>query len=440
MQTVPPRRGQRIKSLILPPFNGGLAFTLVRVGMEGGERHGILQRRGKQNSHVWLDYEVRPTLVSNDCITAIALPPAPSLAYTEFEAVIGGVGKHVRWNVLMPNTKTSGRAELEVDNIVDRQRFEEFVTNVIRPFGLCLFEYDGTKTAVEVPDIKNMGKVAAALHCAGYQAKPMDEEYASNSKLALERYDRSEHMWWNQEQRKAGPLRDVHRWMFDFLPSSWSNIPFTWQSMCTNIDIDPRTESDILPLPLRDFYLTMHIDEMKKRGEDPSSLKEKRGRPSVTCRLSLLQNKQLLTATYWNIIAPFDAETVQLCYLLRFRYMLYGYTAREIGGYTQNASNLGHGAKIRYFRHKPQYRRENLAVEIINKIYQSDGTLRGSGFKGTRGKYGHRDFPQYKPAKRMKRSTVQETRMREASSNLFEDYRGSNATTKHSEQHEAAQD
>lgn len=431
MQAVPPRRGQRVKSLILSPFNEGLAFTLVQVQTDAGERFGVLQRKGKLQSHVWLDYDVRSTLVCNEHIVAIAIPPAPSRAYTEFEAVIGGIGKHVRWNVLMPNSKSSGSVELEVDNVVDREKFKEFVNNVIRPFGLCLFEYDGTRTVVQVPDVRNMGKVAAALHCAGYGAKPTDDAAASNSKLALERYDRSEHMWWNQEPRKAGPLRDVHRWTFDFLPPSWETIPFTWQSMCTNIDIDPYTESDELPLPLRDFFLTMHIGRLKGEGKDASALERLRGRPAVTCRLSLSQNRQLLTASYWNTIAPFDAKTVKLCYLLRFRYMLFGYTAREIGGYTQNAANLGHGAKIRCFRHKPQYRRENLAVDVLNKIYQSDGSLRGSGFKGTRGKYGHKDFPQYRPAKRMKRSVVQETRMREACTNLFEDYRTSTHASAH---------
>ena len=104
--------------------------------------------------------------------------------------------------------------------------------------------------------------------------------------------------------------------------------------------------------------------------------------------------------------------------------MLHGYTAREIGGYKQTASNLGHGANIRKFRNKPQYRRENLQVEVLNKIYQTDGTLRGSGFKGTRGKYGHKDFPKYTPAKRMKRSVVQEKRMRQSSSNVFAAYHG----------------
>ena len=440
MQAVPPRRGQRIKSLILPPFNGGLAFTLVRVQTDAGERRGVLHKKGRQCSHVWLGYDVRPTSVRNDCIVALAIPDTPACAYTEFDAVIGGVGKHVRWNVLMPNGKKSGRADLEVDDIVDRQIFEEFVSNVIRPFGLCSFEYDGARTVVQVPDVKNMGKVAAALHCAGYRAKPVDASFASNSKLAPERYDRSEHMWWNQEQGKAGPLRDVHRWTFDFLPASWKTIPFTWQSMCANLDVDPHTESDVLPLPLRDFFLTMHIDRLKQEGEDASALEHRRGRPSVTCRLTLAQNRQLLAATYWNVIAPFDATTVELCYLLRFRYMLFGYTAREIGGYTQNAINLGHGASIRHFRHKPQYRRENLSVEIINKLYQADGTLKGSGFKGTRGKYGHRDFPKYKPAKRMKRSAVQETRMREASPNLFEEYRSSVAAKQNEQEHAAREE
>tara|TARA_B110000046_G_C12989562_1_gene397226 strand:+ start:126 stop:1451 length:1326 start_codon:yes stop_codon:yes gene_type:complete len=438
MQAVPPRRGQRVKSLILPPFNGGLAFTLVNVNTDAGDQYGVLQRRGKQSSHVWLNFDVLPTTIANDRIGIVSIPNAPVQAYDEFEAVIGGVGKHVRWNVLMPNNKKTGRVDLRVEDIFDKRLFEEFVANVIRPFGLCLFEYDGDCTIVQVPDVKNMGMVAAALHCAGYRARPEDATFASNSKLAIERYDRSEHMWWNQEQNKAGPLRDVHRWVFDFLPSSWKTIPFTWQSMCMNIDIDPHTESDALPLPLRDFYLTLHIQKLRDEGGDTSRLETLRGRPSVTCRLSLAQNRQLLAASYWNLTAPFDAKTAEMCHILRFRYMLNGYTAREIGGYVQNATNLGHGANIRRFRHRPQYRRENLNTDVLNKIYQSDGSLRGSGFKGTRGKYGHKDFPQYTPAKRMKRSTVQERRMRQASCNVFQAYHSATRAETKTEQEDDA--
>ena len=111
--------------------------------------------------------------------------------------------------------------------------------------------------------------------------------------------------------------------------------------------------------------------------------------------------------------------------LLRFRYMLHGYTSREIGGYQQTASHLGHGAQIRVFRNKPQYKRENLSTATLNQIYKADGSLRGSGFKGTRGKYGHRDFPQYKPQKRMKRSPAQEMNMRVSSQNVFASYQAS---------------
>ena len=438
MATVPPRRGQKIKSLILPHFNGGCAFTLVKVETAAGEELGVVKRRGKDVSEVWVGYDVRATRVHNEKITAVAIPEAPTQAYSEFDAVIGGVGKHVRWKVLMPNKKRVGRAELLVDGILDRSRFEAFVANVLRPFGLCLFEYEDMRTTVQVPDVANMGLVAAALHCAGYGARPVDCACASDSKLAIERYDRSEHML-NQEPKKAGPLRDVHRWMFDFLPSSWRTIPFTWQSMCLNFDLDPATESDVLPLPLRDFYLSMHIRELRANGADSSPLEKLRGWPSVTCRLTLAQNRQLLAASYWNMIAPFDEATIKMCHLLRFRYMLHGYTAREIGGYKQTASNLGHGANIRVFRHKPQYRRENLQPEVLNKIYQADGTLRGSGFKGTRGKYGHHDFPKYMPAKRMSRSAVQERRMRQSSSNIFAAYHTPIPTERPIEGHKQAE-
>lgn len=449
MNSVPPRRGQRVKSRILPPFNGGAAFSLVRV--ETAERKdsatlGVVHKRGAQQSSVWLEFDLIPTVVDTARLTSLEIPRAPELAYEEHAAVIGGIGKHVRWNVVFPNKKFVGLAHLRVGGVEDRNRFCTFVNQVLCPFGLCHFEFEGTETTVDVPDVSNLGTVAAALHCAGYTAVPTSFSYVSGSKLAPERYDRSEHMWWNQEQSRAGPLRDVDRWSFDFLPPSWKHIPFTWQSLCCNIDIDPLTESKHLPLPLRDFYLTMHIDAlngMRKqsaeeardggegvRGEVDASfvakvdaLKRLRGRPSVTCRLSQPQNQQLLHASYWNLLAPFEEETVKLSRLLRFRYMLHGYTVREIGGYRQTASNLGHGAQIRCFRNKPQYLRENLSVPVLNRIYREDGSLAGSGFKGTRGKYGHKDFPKYVPCKRMKRTVVQERKIRQSLPNLFAQYR-----------------
>jgi hypothetical protein len=513
MTSAPPRRGQRVKSRILPPFNGGLAFNLVRVALDDDTSvSGIVHRRGSPTSSVWIGYDLCPTQVHNSKLAHVDIPQAPQQAYTEHAAVIGGIGKHVRWKVLFPNKKHSGAGQLLVGGVDDTNRFTSFVEQVLRPFGLCRFQFEDGQTTVEVPDIRNIGTVAAALHCAGYTATSERPEYVADSKLALERYDRSEHMWWNQDQKKAGPLRDVERWTFDFLPPSWKRLPFTWQSLCSNIELDPFTQSHHLPLPLRDFFISMHIDagsdndktgegvltgadgcksvgdqgasdqgasdqgasdqgasdrgasdrgasdrgasdrgasdrgasdrgasdqslEINKRDEAAYAAKDKgdscnvtalcrlRGRPAVTCRLSIAQNHQLLHASYWNILAPFDDDTVTLCRILRFRYMLHGYTVREIGSYKQTASNLGHGAEIRCFKNKPQYLRENLSSTVLNRIYQQDGSLSGSGFKGTRGKYGHKDYPKYVPCKRMKRTAVQERKVRQSLPNLFAQYR-----------------
>lgn len=368
------------------------------------------------------------TSCPNQTLTQITLPVVPSHAYTETSAVIGGVGRHLRWGVVFPNRKNKQPASLCVGGISDRQEFSQFVEGTLRPFGLCKLEFarEGGcyTTTVVVPDPARIGTVAAALHCSGYTATAAHEECKSYAKLAIERYDRSAHMWWNQSQHVAGPLRDVHRWIFDFVPSSWSSIPFTWQSLARNIKLDPLRDSQHLPLPLRDVFLTNHIEVLSEAddAEQIRQLKQLRGCPSVTSRLSVQQNRQLLMASYWCIIAPFDATTVHICQLIRYRYMMHGYTSREVGGYRQTAQHLGHGATIRKFRNKPQYTRANLSAKTLNQIYKTDGTLRGSGFKGTRGKYGHDDYPRYEPRKRMHRTLVQEQQMRQDIPNVFASY------------------
>ena len=430
MPPVPPRRGQRVKSTILPPFMGGAAFQPVVYQPDDGELlYGIIERRGRQESRVWIGYDLKPRRCPNEKLKVFALPDAPTQAYTEVSAVIGGIGLHLRWNVIFPSKRLKGRVDLHITGITNEEAFKSFVEQTVRPFGLCRYEFatsssstDVVTTTVEVPDASNLGMVAAALHCAGYGATLVNETAGGKAKLAIERYDRSEHMWWNQDQARAGPLRDVHRWVFDFIPSEWKVLPFTWQSLAANIDLDPITEADALPLPLRDVFLTRHIEAAKEGSELKEKLTKLRGRPSVTCRLSAAQNRQLLLAAYWTIVAPFDATAVCIAQLLRYRYMLHGYTAREIGGYVQKAEHLGHGANIRSFRNKPQYKRENLTKKMLSKIYCADGTMRGSGFKGTRGKYGHKDFPRYEPRHRMKRTKLQEQQMRQVPTNIFSSY------------------
>lgn len=426
---VPPRHGQRVKSCTLPPFNSGNALKVVRLAdAEGSATLGVVERQGKRTSDIWLGTAFRTTQLPTSSLEFIEVPQVPSRAYEEVEATIGGIGKHVRWRMIFSSKKNTGHTVLCVSGIQDRGAFERFVAEKLRPFGLCHFEYGRDahmwSVDVEVPDSTRLGIVASALHCAGYNATVRDVDIESLPKLALERFDRSEHMWWNQNLEKAGPLRDMHRWSYDFIPESWNVIPFTWKALCSNIDLDPLTESFHLPLPLRDWFLTRHIDEANDEATR-NVLLQMRGKPSVTCRLSLAQNRQLLTAAYWSTVAPFDPLIVEVCRLIRFRYMLFGHTSREIGGYDQKARYLGHGASIRKFKNKPQYRRENLKTEVLNSIYRSDGSLQGSGFKGTRGKYGHPSFPRYEPRRRMSRTEDQERQMRTGKADVFSEYKES---------------
>ena len=192
---VPPRRGQRVKSMILPPFNGGLPFQIVRYTPPNARpQFGVMDRRGRNESHVWLEFDLKGTKCDNQHLTMIALPEAPTLAYEEVPATIGGIGKHVRWNVTFANRKWKEASALRVGLITDQTIFSTFIDNVIRPFGLCRFQYEPDvdsdahwQTTVEVPDGAKIGLVASAFHCAGYSAVAAKEEYVSGAKLAIER-------------------------------------------------------------------------------------------------------------------------------------------------------------------------------------------------------------------------------------------------------------
>ena len=163
---------------------------------------------------------------------------------------------------------------------------------------------------------------------------------------------------------------------------------------------------------------------------DPTILKvldEWKIEPVITCRLHEVQNRQLLAACYWVTLGPFDQTTVELSKLLLFRFMLHGYTAREIGGYKQTAMHLGHGVTIRKFKTKTQYHIENLSAKVLRKVKQPDGSLSGSGFKGTRGKYAQANST-YKPKRRMRRSHYDDMRIRCSHPNYFEEYKKSHSS------------
>lgn len=430
---VPPRKGQRHKSSVLPHFNKGHPFQIVEV-----YKNGIFQDYGVVDStdahsvcseyQVWMDKAVSTTKVAASDLRAVNLPFAPVKAIEQFSVVIGGIGKHLRWRVVISKKMYNGACRLFVDGIRKQDVFQKFVEEQVRPFGFCdseFVEHNGTlTTTVLIPNHKDLTYVAAAFHCANYGAVPLEDDMASCGNLGIERYDRSEHTWWNQNQKEAGPLRDTHKWKYSFIPAKWEKLPFTWFSLAENVAQEVNDVKDI-PYPLRNYvcdHLLGTLDETDPRRDE--LLRQRTEQHCVTSRLTEAQNIQLLLCTYWTFVAPFDQKIVKLSGLLQFRYMMQGYIGREMGGYRQTAKHIGHGAYCRKFKSKPQYEYDNLRNEIKNRLETTrDGVVTGNGFKGTRGKYGHKDFPVYRPLKKMRRSAESELNIREMPINKFEEYK-----------------
>jgi len=433
----------RERRQILSPMNKGMPFRIFKLD---GKTIAIVDEvRSFRSLHAWMGTD----LVSSDISSKaekeeIFLPRPPEVGYVEEEAVIGGVGKHLRWNVVLPSKQMKDTDE--VDLIVQGRRSQVVrVADISSSLSLpCpLFntseggeegdeqgedDSDGEEEDEEDPLVqwivsvpnRRVGETAAHFHNEGFASLPLDPNYAIG-KLGIERCDRSDHMWCSQSSSTAGPLRDTHRWNFSHLPPSWSTLPFTWKAMAKEVDDDSLLDDKEvrrLPQPLRNYVIderrerVRREEEGKGEGEERlSRLSRMRERDSVTCRLRPSQNRQLLSVAYWLMLLPLS-DKVQICQLLAFRYMLHGYCGREIGMYRQQAQHLGHGATIRSFQNKDQYLLPNLSNRVLNRIYQSDGSLKGSGFKGSRGKHVKPGTPVYRPKKRMKRHPDQDARMR----------------------------
>lgn len=425
-ELVPPRSGLKKKSKVLSHFNRGCLFQLVEVFDKGKKHFGILDEEKSRGGKyfVWIDTELKSKEFDYNSIRALDIPNPPKVAIEPFVATIGGIGKHLRWKVVMAKKVYKGDCKIFVSHILDKERFKSFVDTNIKPFGFCSFEFkyfdNVCTTVIDIPNHRDLTMVAAALHCAQYNAVPLDDEMASYGNLGIERYDRSEHTWWNQEQANAGPLRDTHKWKYGFIPKEWKKLPFTWKALASNINVNV-DEIGSIPYPLRN-YVCDHLEKTCTEDERLILDENRTKYRCVTSRLTAAQNVQILKSTYWTFVAPFDKNIVKLSSLLQFRYMLHGYLGRELGGYRQTAQYIGHGAYCRNFKAMPQYKYENLNNEVKNKLSVVNGQLLGNGFKGTRGKYGNKNFPKYKPNKKMKRSVEAEINIRESPYNQFEQY------------------
>jgi hypothetical protein len=411
---VPTRSGHRQSVKVLRVLNYGRSFRCVRE-IASGEVFVVHSTVNDTHFKIWRD-AFRLHMVDASKYEPCSLEAVPALSYEETQATIGGIGKHVRWFVASPKKKLTDELSIVVD--ASRTEFVKQIVNEMHPF----VEWDGTVDDNMIADMKipvavHAQQVIARFHMNAIEATFAREEDQAISKLGIERFDRSDHMWWNQSRKNAGPLRDMHRWHFGWIPHHWKYIPFTWESLSRNATDLGREECANLPLPLRNHVCTAIIERLKSENGDRSEILAwlSMTHPAcVTSRLTREQNIQLLSAAYFLRIAPFDQERNKIAVALSMAYLRYGYISRDIGGYQQSAKHLGHGAFIRKFKRHTQYQPANLSVDVLNKIYQPDGSLRGSGYKGTRGKYGHPRFKKYKASRKMERKQSDERDMRVA--------------------------
>ena len=417
---------RRQRSKVMPHCNRSLPFQLVEIhDNDGSKQYGILDAYKSVNNKyfIWRSRNLISEEIDFEKLRAIHIPYPSKYAYEEFVATIGGIGKHFRWKVVIAKKIHPGECVLFITRINNKSIFERFINDRIRPFAFCDFKYneiDGmTTTTVNIPNHKDLTFVAAALHCANYGAIPLEDDMASCGNLGIERYDRSEHTWWNQNQEDAGPLRDTHKWKYNFIPNNWKYLPFTWYSLAKNIMIDIDKINEI-PYPLRNYVCAHMIGKVDDEVTKQKIKKHMTDYHCVTSRLTKEQNIQLLQCTYWTFVAPFDSKIVELSGLLQFRYMLHGYVGREMGGYNQSAKYIGHGEFCRKFVDKPQYEYHNLENNVKNKLEVENGVLKGNRAS----KKKHAKISSQKRAnKKMKRTLESELLIREVPSNKFEKYR-----------------
>jgi hypothetical protein len=226
-------------------------------------------------------------------------------------------------------------------------------------------------------------------------------------KIGIERFDRSSHMWWNQEEERAGPLRTVSNWNFPWVPELWTEIPVTWSALARCAEHIDVGSASYLPLPFR-IHLAKHKMDTAETSETKNIWKSLSCGNFVTCKLSLEQNRQLLWATYVMKYATFDSKNFEVACEIARSYVLYGFLGRQIGLYDQDAAHIGFGGNVRKFKHMQQYETPNIPLETWARVIQPDGSIKGTGFKGTRGKHNTRNLPRFSSGKRMKRDKEKE--------------------------------
>ena len=204
------------------------------------------------------------------------------------------------------------------------------------------------------------------------------------------RFDRSSWNYWNQTEESAAPKQSWHNGI-SRIDSKWKTLPLETGCDCeqherqvlahanTHIPHVLRHQKRTLVRSLSDTSTSLidaHLEEKRQRVYDRLIPTQK----YVTAGLYDDQARELLHIAFQRRFVCTDPNDVPVLNA----YMLHGYTSRMFGPYKQEALFVGRGRGRREFKNMPQYNVDSLSIKVLNRIYQTDGSLKGTSKRPSR--------------------------------------------------------
>lgn len=402
------------------PYNKGLPFRFVRLEQRDGSRvEGILceesttsdafgvrdvKREGRR------DY-IRTVVVPAKDVTAhdeFRMPPVPDVCYDSTSNRTGGIGKHVRWKVIVGTSMAT--AVVHACGIVEKASFEQ----VIHSCGSEVefypeythaeyrrMEDGGWVCDLKLRDASDIPRIQTLLASEGVTCLSADS-MTREADLLSEKMSRARHLW----KKSYGPTRCLHNWRQPFLPPSWKSAVFTWKHLVDHIlgDVgneDAVQQSEGLPLPLRSYVLAA---SKGAAADEPADEEETRYRSGG---LSEAQHEQMLACsflTWYSEAVTISDEDREVMEVILMRYMLCGWTCRVAGKYTRTGRHRGYGKVLRrYTGDTAAEYEQNVDAATLSRICDGVGC---KGVVPTTGRKRRAGRPDYGPVRRPIRESI----------------------------------
>lgn len=412
----------------MKPPNKGYQFSYVRIRKrEGEEVHGVLCLDLSNEScvSIWKKHDFKTTLYSVEQLTILntskkgiwkylevtKFQKTPTSIYEEFNTTTGGIGPHVRMQVIFPDGNPDKKCSIFVPDLQGKEeKFETFISTLHGlekddDFSyLRVEQYNKCKILV-IEKRARMPFIIAKLAWEGFSSFCLDESEYRVASYFADKMTRARHMWvaqFKNDKTSAGPVRDAPRFRMTFLPPNW-NLSFTLEGLSQEILNFPNQSVDMLILPrINEPLRTVLRNDILK--------KEKK-----VCipPLSKDQMMQLHMAVYNIDYAPIGTEEKEKLKDIILIYYLHGYHGRICGKYKKTGKFRGFGEHLRNYREEKSSGRK-LTTEALNRIHTENGMFKGRGGRGYKGIKSEREVSKkiYKPKWNMKRSNKIDRKIR----------------------------